>query len=262
MSTIDDILHRSANADIVWGIDRHDGARHSVQFVAEHVAGRPDERCETVDMIFGRDLSAPATVASAQWIENACRGVWGTVGALVPNQYPMVLHVSAPEPVPGDWWSAYRALFEVVASTGARHTGTPDRAWFAMWEGHGFTNATTHGEGRDKERVQLREEDEGRNAAIREALGRLPQFHLPNRTYYLLGGAVFAVTQLRYPDSSTEWRNPDLFWPDDRRWFVATDVDLWSLYIGGEADFIADLGDSVPTSTEIVTLDRQLEIED
>ncbi len=174
----------------------------------------------------------------------------------------MVLRVRAPDSTPGDWWSAYRALFEIVASTGARHTGTPDRAWLAVWEGHGFANATTHVAGRDKERAQFREEDERRNAAIRAALGRLPQFHLPNRTYYLLGGAVFAVTQLRYPDSSTEWRNPDLFWPDDRRWFVATDVDLWSLYIGGDDDFIADLSDSVPTSTEVVTLDRQLESED
>lgn len=225
-------------------------------------------------MIFGDDFSVPATVASAQWIESACRGALGTVGALVPNQYPMLLRVRAPDPMPGDWWSAYRALFEIVASIGARHTGTPDRAWFAVWEGHGFANATTHVAWRDppfdddtrrqreEERARLRKEDERRNAAIRAALGRLPRFHLPNRTYYLLGGSVSAVAELRYPDSSTEWRNPDLFWPDDRRWFVATDVDFWSLYVGGDDDVIADLSDSVPTSTEIVTLDRQLEIED
>jgi hypothetical protein len=47
-------------------------------------------------------------------------------------------------------------------------------------------------------------------------------------TCYLVTGAVSAVTDLRQPDSS-DWRNPDLFWPDDRRWFVATDVDFWSL---------------------------------
>jgi|CXWK01.1.fsa_nt_gi hypothetical protein len=63
--------------------------------------------------------------------------------------------------------------------------------------------------------------------------------------------------------------NADIVWCIDRHdgalhsfQFVATDVDLWSLYIGGEADFIADLGDSVPTRTEIVTHDRQLETED
>ena len=64
------------------------------------------------------------------------------------------------------------------------------------------------------------------------------------------------------PEPSAEWRNPDLYWPDDRRWFVATDVDFWSLYIGGDKDFIAELTTSVPTRTEIVSFDQHLEIED
>ena len=80
--------------------------------------------------------------------------------------------------------------------------------------------------------------------------------------FYLLTGPVSAVTQLRYPPPTNEWRNPDLFWPDDRRWFVATDVDFWSLYIGGDDDFIAALASNVPTPSEIVGFDRPLEIED
>ena len=75
----------------------------------------------------------------------------------------------------------------------------------------------------------MRSDDERRNATIRTALNQVPRFDLPDRTYYLLEGSVSAVTQLRYPDSSGEWRNPDLYWPADRRWFVATDVDFWSL---------------------------------
>ena len=58
------------------------------------------------------------------------------------------------------------------------------------------------------------------------------------------------------------WRNPDLFWPDDRRWFAGTDVDFWSVYVGGDDDFIAELASRVPTESEIVELARQLEIED
>jgi hypothetical protein len=53
-----------------------------------------------------------------------------------------------------------------------------------------------------------------------------------------------------------------LFWPDDRRWFVATDVDFWSLYVGGDNDLVADLVASVTTHTEAVTLSYQLEIEE
>ena len=143
-----------------------------------------------------------------------------------------------------------------------------------MWEGHGFDRTTTHVAwsdppiddparlARDEYRAQLRDEDERRRASIGAALGDVPRFDLPNRTYYLLEGSVSAVTRLRYPDSMNDWRNPDLYWPDDRRWFVGTDVDFWSLYIGGDRDLIDDLVSSVPTSAEIVTPDRRLETDD
>ena len=54
-----------------------------------------------------------------------------------------------------------------------------------------------------------------------------------------------AVTHLRYP-AVTEWPNQDLFWPDDRRWFAATDVDFWSVYVGGAPDFIDQLASTGP----------------
>jgi len=190
----------------------------------------------------------------------------------VPNQYSHFVRVPAPAPTK-DWWPAYRDLFDVVASIGARHTSCPERAWFAVWEGHGFATATTHvahqGPADDEtrrsleqERSRLRDQDRRRHADIRAALHRIPRFELPNRTYYLLEGPLTAVAQLRDPGHPGDWRHPDLLWPDDRRWFVATDVDFWSLYIGGYGDFISELVDGVPSATEVVTLDRPLEIED
>jgi len=226
-------------------------------------------------MSFGDGITAPDTVAQAEWIERTCRrSTWGTVGALVPDRYRMVLRVQAPDPTLEDWWAAYMALFEIIASVGKRHTSTPDHAWFAVWEGHGFDLASTRvawldppgddltRRARDEYRVQLRDEDERRRASIGTALGDVPRVDLPNRAYYLLEGSVLAVTRLRYPDSMDDWRNPDLYWPDDRQWFVGTDVDFWSLYIGGDGDFIEELASSVPTSAEIVTPDLQLESED
>lgn len=224
-------------------------------------------------MIFGDSVSAAETVASTEWIEQSCRGDWGTVGALVPNQYKSLLRVRAPDPGHDGWSAAYRGLFDVVASIGERHTATPDRGWFAIWEGHGFDGAETRvawrdpavdeaeRQTRDAERARLREADRRRNAAIRSALDRIPRFDRPGRTYFLLEGPLRAMTQLRHPDGD-DWHNPDLFWPDDRRWFVATDVDFWSLYIGGASGFIAELAESVPTRSELVGLDLPLDIED
>lgn len=224
-------------------------------------------------MIFGDSVASAVTVEPAEWIAGACRGGWWTVGALVPNHYPLLLRVQAPDPSVEDWWSAYREVFEIIASIGERHTSSPDRAWFAVWEGHGFDSFTSHiawpgplddaaRRALERERSRLRDEDERRKAAIRAALSQLPRFDLPARTYYLLAGPVAAATRLQDPGSLREWLNPDLFWPDDREWFVATDVDFWSLYVGGDHDFITELARNVPTLTEIVTLDRQLETED
>jgi len=198
-----------------------------------------------------------------------------TVGSLVPNRYSSFVRVCPPEPLVENWWSAYRDLFAVIASIGERHTSTPDRAWFAVWEGHGFANATTHiawqepfddtnRQAREQELSRLHDEDARRNAAIRASLRQVPTFDLPHHSYYLLTGPVWAATHLTDPGSASgaRWRNPDLFWPDDRRWFVATDADFWSLYIGGDHGFITELTRTVPTPTEIVTIDYQLEVED
>lgn len=226
-------------------------------------------------MIFGDHVQYAATVAPAEWIEGACRGALGTVGSLVPNHYPLVMRVGAPEPGIDDWWSAYRDLFAVIASIGQRHTSTPNRAWLAVWEGHGFANSgtriawkepfnDTNRHARELEQARLRDEDIHRNAAIRASLRQIPRFALRNLGYYLLAGPVSAATRLNDPGSTSKvtWRNPDRFWPDDRRWFVATDADFWSLYVGGDHDFITELAHNVPTPTEMVTLDHQIEIED
>ena len=53
-----------------------------------------------------------------------------------------------------------------------------------------------------------------------------------------------------------------LFWPDDRRWFAATDVDSWSVYVGGDDAFTGQLAVSVPTECEFVELDRSLKSKD
>lgn len=91
-------------------------------------------------MIFGDEVTSAATTAAAAWISPARRGPTGTVGGLIPNAYASMIRLHAPPPIPGG--ATYRDLYEVVADIGARHTSRPDRAWFAVWEGHGFDTVT------------------------------------------------------------------------------------------------------------------------
>lgn len=223
-------------------------------------------------MVFGESVAAAPSGAPASWVRGACRGAVFTVGSLVPDAYPAVLRIEAP-PSNDRFWPNYRELFGTIASIGERHTSSVEPAWFAIWEGHGFDTGTRHitwrgpvdeatGEWLEQERARLRDENERRNAAIRSELGSVPRFALPRRTYYLMTGPVSAVTELRNPASADAWQRPDLFWPDDRAWFVATDVDFWSLFVGGDDDFLAELADGVPTPSEMVPPSHPLEPDD
>lgn len=186
-------------------------------------------------MVFG-DRTKPAEPSNAgDWIVPACNESWGTVAGLVPDQYPLVLRVDAPESDIDDWWLAYRELFELVASVGAQHTSNPEHAHFGVWEGHGY-NTTS------------------------DELGQIPRLELPHRSYYLLSGHVSAAAHIEHP-GSVDWRNPDLFWPYDQRWFVATDVDFWCLYVAGDQSFVAEVADCVPMDRAYIDFEHELEAE-
>jgi hypothetical protein len=77
------------------------------------------------------------------------------------------------------------------------HTATSNRCWFAVWDGFGGLA------------------DEVRQGAT---------FELPHRIYHLLVGPLDALPEL-------EW-GPNLMWPEDRAWCLATEIDLDSSYVG------------------------------
>jgi hypothetical protein len=102
-----------------------------------------------------------------------------------------------------------------LADVLARFTATPSDCWFAVWYGYG-------------------------NAAFDPAAVKLVA--IPDRPMVLLGGPLRAAgrafSRQAWPPSASLW------WPDDRSWCVATDIDLQSTYVGGSAACIgAVLGD-------------------
>ena len=94
----------------------------------------------------------------------------------------------------------------------SRHTGNPERCWFAVWEGWGCL------------------------AFDRAAV---PAFEIPNRRLLLFAGPITAVgTSL----CESYFQSPSIWWPDDRAWCVETEVDAMSTYVGGTSECIAELG--------------------
>jgi hypothetical protein len=87
-------------------------------------------------------------------------------------------------------------------------TGTPERCWFCVWDG--WADLDDHG-------VPARVE-------------------LPGRTYLLAVGPLeLATSSICAPPFD---RSPNLWWPDDREWFVATEVDFAWTYVGGPESLI------------------------
>jgi hypothetical protein len=93
-------------------------------------------------------------------------------------------------------------------------TSTPEMCWFALWEGFGDLVAPP----------------------------ATPRLELPHRRYYVAHGRVDDVAQ-SFGGLDTGWpyRSPSLWWPDDRSWFVSTEVDLAWTYVGGATPAIDEV---------------------
>jgi hypothetical protein len=89
-----------------------------------------------------------------------------------------------------------------VAAVLAEHTETPDDCWFCVWEGYGWAELTRLGE-------------------------RAPRVALEHRNCLLFRGPVAAATAFR---SEPWFQSPTLWWPADRAWCVASELDIYSTY--------------------------------
>ena len=102
-----------------------------------------------------------------------------------------------------------RRLVEILTP----HSSTPEKCWFAVWDGWG---------------------------GLRSDATDAPSFELPWRRYFLFEGPIVAATQTFHRDD--QWyQSAALWWPEDRAWCVATEVDFESTYIGGTQDVVEEL---------------------
>jgi hypothetical protein len=63
-----------------------------------------------------------------------------------------------------------------------------------------------------------------------DAVQAAPKFGTEERRYFLLKGSLRSALSTPIPGGD---HLPDLWWPGDHAWFVGSDVDLLSTYVGG-----------------------------
>lgn len=130
------------------------------------------------------------------------------------------------------------ALYTVLE----RHTAAQD--WFfAVWDGWGWLHA---GATMQLRAVLADDPPPAPHAEPAAAVPGLdpwapvderPKLALPHRDHLLFSGPPLLLFGLGSPDGV--WtQSPSLFWPSDRSWCVATEIDLDSTLVGGPADLV------------------------
>ena len=207
-------------------------------------------------------------VSQAAWIAPRLSGAFGAVTRTVPGGYPAYVRVCHPiEGVDGGWiswtevaqktgrqphplmqWHALVGssdLYDAAASSPiwpgqdnpdvgnlppaalaalcevlAEHTTSPEQCFFGVWEGYGWLDG----------------------AVSREEF-RSPRIQLPGRNYLPLAGPLQAAQQIGDRSGDEDGfdfdpHSPNLWWPADRAWCVATEIDFDSTLVAGSTELV------------------------
>ena len=100
----------------------------------------------------------------------------------------------------------------------SRHTS--GLCFFGVWEGYGGVTV----QGSDVKALPRRVEE-------------TPTFELPWRSYELYEGPVAGAMCFRTPD----FQSPNLWWPQDQSWCVASEIDLPWTYVAASRELIDEL---------------------
>ncbi|MGH9088560.1 MAG: hypothetical protein ACRDYZ_10720 [Acidimicrobiales bacterium] len=127
------------------------------------------------------------------------------------------------------------SLFSPDAATLSRvlraHTTAPEDCWFCLWAGYCWQGVPLTSEG-SPPALPLPD-------PIPEAVRSGPQVVLPHRQYFVYRGPVEHAL-IGLPGGRCD-QTANLWWPADRTWCVATEIDLAWTYVGGSAGLVAQL---------------------
>ena len=123
-------------------------------------------------------------------------------------------------------------LLRILCATLAEHTSTPEACWFCLWGGYGWLYGSS-------------------SVATMGPRGPIPvppafptevlegtRVQLPGRDYLLFAGPLAAAYQLGWTDPGGSFlpQSPNLFWPRDHAWCVASEIDLFCTLVAGSDD--------------------------
>jgi hypothetical protein len=173
-------------------------------------------------------------IAAANWFKPRLLPFASAVAAVVPEGFPAYLRI--PHPTPGDGsdpplGNLPADLLRILCATLAAHTSTASMCYFCLWDGYGWL------QGGPAVAILTRRGSNGAPAlapALSPEQWYGPRIRLPNREYLLFTGPLAAAPELGATIGETfRPQSPNLFWPQDHAWCVASDIDLSCTFVAG-----------------------------
>ncbi len=140
-----------------------------------------------------------------------------------------------------------RDVLEVLIELLTPATASPEKCWLAWWDGYGWMQGPPAV-------AELSPLAEAGEPAMRPSGSKSPshsellslhvasaaalRVNIPGRPMILYRGPIQAASA--FYDGLVS-QSPNLWWPDDRSWCVASEIDFRSTYVGGSRELIEAL---------------------
>jgi hypothetical protein len=206
------IVAGTASPSTTGALDRATASRHPHKH-RRRCCANPWDR-----LVNDQALHPSAEVTAADWLGPRLRRFGSAVAGVVPDRFPAyvrILHPArGPDGRPVRW-------AEVAAWSG--------RTMHRLAQFHAIRRPG--GLSADRPPVLERRGPTGREPAHRVP----PAFPLPSRDYLLFAGSLAAAPVLGWTDPYGSFfpQSPNLFWPQDHAWCVATEIDLFCTLVAG-----------------------------
>jgi hypothetical protein len=140
----------------------------------------------------------------------------------------------------------------------AKHTRTASSCWFCLWDGYGWLRGAPAVDWVSHRSISRRGisgggisgSDTGVSGSGEPAPVEIdvppevmhgPRVSLPGRDYVLFEGPLNAAAELGDVSGWIDHQSPNLFWPQDHAWCVASEIDLYCTLVAGSVALIEAL---------------------
>jgi hypothetical protein len=129
-----------------------------------------------------------------------------------------------------------------------QHTKAPQTCWFCVWDGYGWLHEKQHSgivftNANQPSASSAHTPADALPSAVRAAVVSDIRLHLPYREYLFLEGPLEAAMEIGWRLAGERFipQSPNLFWPSDHAWCVASEIDLLCTLVAGSNELAEDL---------------------